>query len=326
MTAAPAPPADLAPAFDHCARLARRTGRNFYWSFLTLPKGRRRDMAALYAFMRVTDDLGDDESVPPDRRRLDVAQWRERTAGALVGEPGDAGLPHALTLAAFADVAARRGIPASLPLDVIDGVASDLSRPAAADGVPQTLFRTAEELDAYCYHVAGAVGLCCLHVWGCEDLDGQARQPALACGRAFQLTNILRDLAEDAANGRVYLPAGDLARFGVEPADLLPPTGDEEFTARLEADRGGEAVGSRLSRLLRREADRARAEYAAAEPLFDLVGPHGRGALAAMTAVYRPLLDRVSGAGPAVLTRRVRVPAWRKAAAVGRGFAARWVG
>ena len=311
-----APPADLAPAFDHCARLARAAGKNFYWSFLTLPRAMRRDMAALYAFMRVTDDLGDDGAVPLDRRRLAVADWRERTAAALAGEPVPANEEHAAVLAAFADVAARRGIPAELPRDVIDGVAADLAGPPAEPGSPRVFFRTPAELDAYCYHVAGAVGLCCLHVWGCGGLDGAAREPALACGRAFQRTNILRDLAEDAAAGRVYLPVETLDRFGVEPADLLPD-------ADRSADRDGERVDARLARLLRCEIDRTRAEYAAAGPLFDCVSPAGRGVLRAMMAIYGGLLDRIEATGVGVLTRRVRVPAWRKAAAVAGGLVAR---
>ena len=321
MSAAPAPvkqapPADLAAAFAHCTRLARRTGRNFYWSFLTLPADQRRDMSALYAFMRVTDDWGDDDALPLDRRRLAVADWRERTAAALAGEGGDPGRPHAPVLAAFADVAARRGVPPNLPLDVVDGVAADLAGLPPVPGEPRVFFATAAGLDDYCYHVAGAVGLCCLHVWGCEDLDGEAREPALACGRAFQRTNVLRDLAEDAAAGRVYLPADALARFGVGPADFLPGAG-------RAADRDGEPVAGRLARLLRCEADAARREYAAAEPLFGFVSPAGRGVLRAMTAIYGDLLARVEAAGVGVLDRRVRVPAWRKAAAVAGGLAAR---
>ena len=310
------PPADLAPAFDHCTRLARAAGKNFYWSFLTLPRAMRRDMAALYAFMRVTDDLGDDAAVPLGRRRLAVAQWRDRTAAALRGEPGNPEAAHAAVLAAFADVAARRGIPTELPRDVIDGVAADLAGAPAEPGAPRVFFRTPAELDGYCYHVAGAVGLCCLHVWGCDELDADAREPALACGRAFQRTNVLRDIAEDAAAGRVYLPAETLARFGVEPADLLPG-------ADRSADRDGEPVDARLARLLRCEVDRTRVDYAAAEPLFDFVSPAGRGVLRAMTGIYGGLLDRVAAAGTGVLRRRVRVPAWRKAAAVAGGLAER---
>ena len=310
---------DLDAAFASCTRLARRTGRNFYWSFLTLPRPMRRDMAALYAFMRVTDDLGDDPAEPLDRRRAAVAHWRDRTAAALAGDPIDPGEPHAAVLRAFADVARRRGIPASLPDNVIDGVAADLAGPPAVPGAPRVFFETAAGLDAYCYQVAGAVGLCCLHVWGCEGVDGAAREPALACGRAFQRTNVLRDLAEDAAAGRVYLPADTLLQFGLEPADFLP-------TADVSADRDGEPVERRISRLLRCEVDRTRAEYAAAEPLFGRVSPAGRGVLRAMTAIYGGLLDRVEAAGAGVLDRRVRVPTWRKIAAVGTGLLARRAG
>ncbi|NNJ24462.1 phytoene/squalene synthase family protein [Alienimonas chondri] len=308
-----APPPNLDAAFADCTRLARRTGKNFYWSFLTLPADQRRDMGALYAFMRVTDDLGDDPDEPLDRRRWAIEDWRSRTEAALRGDSVD---PSVAYLAAFMDVVRRRGIPVHLPLDVIDGVAADLAGPQAAPGEPRTFFETAAQRDDYCYHVAGAVGLCCLHVWGCEQLDGTAREPALACGRAFQRTNILRDLAEDAATGRVYLPAERLAQFGVEPADLLGNGLDEI--------RDGEAIRHRLERLLRCEVEEVRHEYDRAKPLFAHVSPHGRGVLHAMTRIYGDLLNQAEHAGIDVLRRRVRVPAWRKAAAVAGGFAERW--
>ena len=315
MSVAAAPPPGLAAAFDHCDRLARRTGRNFYWSFLTLPRDMRRDMAALYAFMRVTDDLGDDPAAPLDARRAAVADWRDRTAAALAGGfvGGDP------VLAAFADVAARRGIPSHLPADVIDGVAADLAGPPPGPAAPRVFFPDAPARDAYCYRVAGAVGLVCLHVWGCDGLEdpgGAARGPALALGRAFQRTNILRDLAEDAAAGRCYLPADLLARFGLVPADLAAG-------ADPAATRGGEAVRSRLSRLIRCEAAGVRAEFAAAESLSGLVSRDGRGVLRAMTAIYRDLFERVEAAGPGVLDGRVSVPTWRKLAAVAAGLADR---
>ena len=244
----------------------------------------------------------------------------ERTAAALHGEPVDPTADHAAVLTAFADVARRRDIPPGLPRDVIDGVAADLAGPPPAFGEPRAYFDDAGQRDAYCYQVAGAVGLCCLHVWGCEDLNGHAREPALACGRAFQRTNILRDLAEDALSGRVYLPADRLTQFGVEPADLLGPSDDPI----LDAVRDGEPVRRRLERLLRCEADEIGAEYAAAEPLFEFVSPHGRGVLHAMFAIYGGLLNRVEAAGIDVLDRRVRVPTWRKLAAVAGGLSARW--
>ncbi len=318
MSAASPPSAALDAAFAHCTRLARRTGKNFYWSFLTLPADQRRDMGALYAFMRVTDDLGDDAAVPLDQRRLAVADWRERAAAAaLHGEPGAEAADHAAILIAFADVARRRSIPAGLPLDVVDGVAADLAGPPPEVGQPRAYFDTAAQRDDYCYQVAGAVGLCCLHVWGCEQLDDDAREPALACGRAFQRTNMLRDLAEDAREGRVYLPAARLAQFGIQPADLL---GDE-----AERTRDGEPIRRRLERLLRCEADEVRAEYAAAEPLFEFASPQGRRVLHAMFGIYGSLFRRVEAAGAGVLDRRVRVPTWRKAAAVAGGLSARFI-
>ncbi|MEM9703436.1 MAG: squalene/phytoene synthase family protein, partial [Planctomycetota bacterium] len=175
-----APPLDA--AFAHCTRLARRTGKNFYWSFLTLPRDQRRDMGALYAFMRITDDLGDDPAEPLEGRRTAVLRWRTQTEAAMNGESGDPADPHADVLRAFADVTQRRAIPAHLPLDVIDGVAADLEGATPTFGQPRVFFENAEQRDRYCYHVAGAVGLCCLHVWGCDGLsaggqDEAAREP-----------------------------------------------------------------------------------------------------------------------------------------------------
>jgi phytoene synthase len=169
--------------------LARRTAGNFYFSFLTLPGPLFRDMCALYAFMRISDDLGDDESVSIDRRRELLAAWRQSLGRALDGDPRD----HP-ALPALADAVGRHSVPREHLFAVLDGVAMDL-KPAG--------FETFEELSKYCYHVAGAVGLCCIHVWGFHD--DRAIPAAIDCGLAFQLTNILRDLGEDARAGRVYL-------------------------------------------------------------------------------------------------------------------------
>ena len=305
--------ADLAAAFDHCGRLARRTGKNFAWSFLTLPRAMRRDMGAVYAFMRVTDDLGDDAAVPVAERRAALDAWRAATVAISEDAPRAAGFNPAAPadvqiLAAFADVARRRGIDPRYPLAVIDGVRSDLEHPASPTE-PRVLCGTWADLSDYCYHVAGAVGLCCLPVWGVTGDAGDPAVvgPALACGRAFQLTNILRDVAEDAAAGRIYLPAEDLARFDLTAADLagggLVPDHDDRFRA-----------------LMRFEADRARAQYAAARPLSARLSRPGRRILAAMTGIYGGLLDRIERSNFAVYDGRIAVPKWRKIAVVGRAL------
>lgn len=272
---------DLAASFHHCRRLTQRTAGNFYYSFLTLPSEVRRDMCALYAFMRVSDDLGDDDSVPLEQRRTNLATWRESVAQTL-----SSGHSNHAVLPALVDVVERRAIPRELLSDVIDGIEMDLA-PVA--------FETFAQLERYCYHVAGAVGLCCIHVWGFEGRA--ARQQAIECGLAFQLTNILRDLAEDAARGRTYLPREDLDRFGYTPADLAASVNDERFV-----------------RLMAFEVERAKASYERSKPLSTSINPVGRPVLAAMRRIYGGLLQEIERRNYDVFTRRVALPRWKKLA------------
>ena len=272
----------LRNSYRFCADLSRREAKNFYWSFRLLPPPRRRAMCALYAFMRHTDDLAD-EPGPVDGKRASLATWRLNLDAALAGCP-DAwpGLP------ALADTVQTFRIPAKHLHDVIDGVEMDVE-PAG--------FATFDDLYAYCYRVASAVGLCCIHIWGYTSEDGRAEKLAEACGIALQLTNILRDVREDAAHGRVYLPADDLARFGVATADL-------------SADLPTPA----LRELLAFEGRRAAEYYEQAKPLVGLVAAPGRPVLRAIVGIYRALLDEIERRDYNVLSRRVTLPPWKKAA------------
>ena len=272
----------LRNSYRFCADLSRREAKNFYWSFRLLPPPRRRAMCALYAFMRHTDDLAD-EPGPVDGKRAALATWRLNLDAALAGCP-DAwpGLP------ALADTVQTFMIPAKHLHDVIDGVEMDVE-PAG--------FATFDDLYAYCYRVASAVGLCCIHIWGFTSEDGRAEKLAEACGIALQLTNILRDVREDAAHGRVYLPADDLARFGVATADL-------------SADLPTPA----LRELLAFEGRRAAEYYEQAKPLVGLVAAPGRPVLRAIVGIYRALLDEIERRDYNVLSRRVTLPPWKKAA------------
>lgn len=274
---------DLDASFAHCRRLARRTAKNFYYSFLTLPPDVRRDMCALYAYMRICDDLGDDASIAVERKRDSLAGWRKEVLRAL--ETGEAGHP---VLPALADVVRRRGVPQESLLDVIDGVEMDLS---------PVRYETFEALSDYCYHVAGAVGICCIHVWGFDGDDAVPR--AVDCGLAFQLTNILRDLGEDAAMGRIYLPREDLDRFGYAESDLANAVVDDRFR-----------------RLMAFEVARARDHYRRAEDLSRIVSPTGRPVLAAMRRIYGGLLDEIERRNGDVFRRRVTLPRWKKLAIV----------
>lgn len=269
----------LTDSVEFCTRLARRTGRNFYYSFLTLPKPLRRDMCVLYAFMRETDDIGDDESLSIDERRERLAEWKRNVEQMLGGETS----AHPL-MPALADLLARKKIPPEYLFEVIAGVEMDLS--------PRRI-ETFDELQEYCYRVAGAVGLCCIHVWGYRDEE--AVEPAIDCGTAFQLTNILRDLSEDAQRGRVYLPQEDLRRFGYTEEDLA-----------------GKVMSPPFREMMRFEVRRARQYYESSERLFEHLSDAGKPILRAMRRIYGGLLDRIEAAGYDVYSRRISLPRVRK--------------
>ena len=264
-----------------CRRLSRRTAGNFYFSFLTLPRECFQDMCVLYAFMRLSDDLGDDASLPVEERARRLEQWRIDLRRALAGEPTD----HPV-FPALVQMIQRHRIPPQYLFDVIAGVERDL-QPVG--------FETFDELMDYCYHVAGAVGLCCVHVWGYRD--ERALDLAVDCGRAFQLTNILRDLGEDAAHGRVYLPREDLRRFDYSEEDLAAQRRDDRFV-----------------RLMQFQTQRARGFYRRAEQLLDLLDPAGRAVYGAMLRIYGGLLREIERNGYDVFTRPIRLSKARKLA------------
>lgn len=274
-------PIALDDSYEWCRKVARRTARNFYFSFLTLPRELFRDMCVLYAFMRVTDDIGDDERVPIDERRERLERWKRDVAAALEGLP----VEHPV-FPALVEITRRHRIPQEHLAAVLDGVAMDLDFAG---------FETFEELERYCYHVAGTVGLCCIRIWGYHD--ERAIPAAIDCGLAFQLTNILRDLGEDANAGRIYLPRADLQRFDFTAEDLRAQSRDDRF-----------------ERLMRFEADRAQQAYARARALFDYLEPPGKPILAAMFGIYGGLLAKIEARGFDVYSRRIRLSRPRKLA------------
>lgn len=285
----------LDASYRACRRLARRTAGNFFVSFLGLSRDRFRGMCALYAFLRLSDDLGDEPGWSSRERQERLGAWRGHLEMALDGptvprvEPVD-------VFPALADTVARFRIPAETLGEVLDGIAMDL--------VPRT-YETIEDLQTYCDRVAGAVGLCCLHIWGFHDQA--AEETALDCGMALQLTNILRDLHEDAAMGRVYLPQEDLRRFAVTADDLVAGRVDGGFRP-----------------MMRFEVERTRAYYVAAEQLFEQIDRPGRPVLRAMLTIYGAMLDRIEQVDYNVFDHPIRVSTWRKvlagfAAVLGRG-------
>lgn len=278
-------------SYAYCRKVARSRARNFYYSFLLLDQQRRSAMCALYTFNRVCDDLSDDPGESGSRPRADRLEvWRSEMGSALTGQYGE----HPCW-PAFHDTVRRYGIPEHYFHEMIDGVESDLT--------PRSL-ETFDDLYRYCYQVASVVGLSVLYVFGYKSEEA----PPLAekCGVAFQLTNILRDVREDALAGRVYLPGEDLARFGVG-AELL---------------RDGEATAEFVE-LMRFEAGRAHRYYQESKPLVGLVAPRSQGALWALIEIYFRLLERIESSDYDVLRRRIRVPTWEKCAILARGLAKR---
>ncbi|GAC1466355.1 MAG: phytoene/squalene synthase family protein [Isosphaeraceae bacterium] len=286
---------EIKASYDHCQKTARRHAANFYPSFLLLPSEQRRSMCALYAFMRQTDDIADEPGSTAIKAAA-LGSWRASLDLALLGRS----LPQIWPgWPALADTVTRHGIPSEYLHAVIDGVAMDIDSRA---------FTTFDELYSYCYRVASAVGLCCLHIWGFRSEGGRAEELAEACGIALQLTNILRDVREDALNGRVYLPLDDLFSHGVKIDELR-----------------GETTSQSLRALLAFEGRRAYDYYRKAEPLGHLISPTGRPVFHSINGVYRSLLDEIARRDYDVLPGRVSIPGWRKAAITVRAFAGRFV-
>ncbi len=287
--------ARLAASYRFCRQMAQCSRSSFYASFLLLPPAKRRAMDALYAFMRHTDDLGDSDR-PAAERAVVLTQWRQQFQQALAGqglaEAQPADTPGAQLLPAVADTVARYGIPPEHLVAVIDGQVMDLE-PAR--------YETFDDLVVYCERVASAVGLACIYIWGFRD--PAALEPARQCGIAFQLTNILRDLGEDLARGRLYLPLADLHACDYSPEAMFDRQVDERFL-----------------RLVALEVDRARQLYADAARLSQWLEPEGRRIFSMMNAVYRRLLEKVARRAPQLLQQRVRLNRLEKLGIVLRWF------
>ncbi|WP_165070436.1 phytoene/squalene synthase family protein [Paludisphaera rhizosphaerae] len=284
--------ARLAESYRFCGEVARREARNFYLAFRLLTAERRQAMCALYAFMRHSDDLADDEAPGVDKAAA-LAGWRADLDSALESRESTwPGLP------ALADSVHKFAIPPALLHEVIEGVEMDLS--------PRR-FDHFDELVDYCRHVASAVGLCCIHIWGYDSDGGRAERLADRCGLALQLTNILRDVREDAGLGRVYFPRDDMERHGVTDADL-------------HADHAGPA----LRNLAADYAARAYACYDEAAGLVPLVEPIGRPVLLTIAGIYRAVLDEIVRRDYDVLAGRASIPKRRKIAIALRSLSSRF--
>jgi len=271
----------LTQSYAECRRIARSSHSNFYYAFFLLPKSRRDGLAALYAFMRLVDDVADEGNDLASKQRS-LAKWRGALDEAVNanGQARSSELPGAAqVLPALVDTMRRYNMPARYLHDLISGAEMDLTVKS---------YPTFDRLREYCYRVAGTVGLTCTHVFGFRD--ARALDLAEKLGLAFQLTNIIRDVRDDRAMGRVYLPEADLAEYNVKPEDL----------ARGEATLG-------VRELLRFEAQRAWQCYEDGAALLSLVEPESRAALWLLVHTYSALLARMEDLDFAVFGERVRL-------------------
>ncbi len=328
-------PLQLAAAYAVCRSISRVAARNFYYSFLALPAEKRDALCAVYSFMRHADDVSDDPSLPPAERRARLDDWLERFRRVLAGEPTDDPV-----LMAVADAQHRYAIPPALLETLVEGTAMDLQDSAPQEAAHENLapgacpagaagsttqpqasgngqreattavgnrralapqYTTFDELRNYCYHVASVVGLICIKIFGYHQPE--AEPLAEQCGIAFQLTNIIRDVKEDAAMGRVYIPREDLDRFGLAAAEF-----------------GNGAQPTRFRPLLEFEAQRAREFYAAADQLLPMIDEDSRPALWVLVTIYRRLLEKIAARDYDVFSGHVRLTAPEKLRVLAKGL------
>ena len=294
----------LDEAYRTCRAIAKREAKNFYYAFVALPEPRRNAICAIYAFMRKADDLSDDEAISRDQRLRNLEQWQadwhSAAASRQTSDP---------VFIAVRDATQRYSIPISLLDELIAGTTSDLKSNAGEGSTgaatPDT-YATFADLYRYCYLVASVVGLVCIRIFGYTD--PAAEKLAEETGVAFQLTNILRDVAEDAERGRVYLPLEDLAARNVTLEMILhrakgsPPSQNERA---LLADIGKRAEGF----------------YASAEKLLPMIDAESRPALWVLVSIYHALLRRIERADYDVFTERASVPTVQKVSILAAGMA-----
>jgi phytoene synthase len=286
----------LNTAYSVCLHIARASAKNFYYGFMLLPRRKRNALSAVYAFMRHADDLSDDPGMAPLERRAKLTEFIDSYHRSV--ETGRTDDPVFLALK---DSQQRYKIPMELLDQLVAGTEMDVREGGEQSDRPLVVYRTFEELYGYCYHVASVVGLVCIRIFGYRD--PAAEKYAEQLGIAFQLTNILRDVKEDAAMSRVYLPEEDMQRFGVSADELASGVPLEK-----------------LRPLLAFEAARAREFYVSAERLLPLIEEVSQPALWAMVEIYRGILDRIELKLYDVYTERVRLSVSDKLKILVKGF------
>jgi len=290
-------------AYSVCRGITRSQAKNFYYGFLVLPKRKRQALSAVYAFMRRCDDIADDPSLSARERQQKLDIWLDAFHAAQAGSPTDDPVLLALT-----DAQRRFHIPLGLLDALAFGTAMDVEQidPEQNPDQPttpglQVQYRSFQDLERYCYHVASVVGLVCIRIFGYTD---PAAEPlAEKCGLAFQLTNIIRDVKEDAAVGRIYLPQDELEQFGISATDL---------TSARDA--------SRVRPLLELQAQRAFENYRAGDELLHFVAEDSQPALWVLVNIYRSLLEKIVRLNYDVFTRKVSLTLREKLTILSKGF------
>jgi 15-cis-phytoene synthase len=282
---------ELIASYRSAESVARRRS-NFYYSFVVLPAEKKRAFCAVYAFMRYCDDISDGNASISDKRAA-LRDWRLQLDAAYAGTLGTNPI-----LPAFRDTVRNFSIPADYFHWIIDGAEMDLDA---------LCYETFGDLYNYCFHVASAVGLVCLHLFGFSD--ARAKKYAEQCGIAFQLTNILRDVKEDACMERIYLPAEDLRKFDYSAEELRRGVLDERFR-----------------KLMSFETERAQEYYRAARNLLPLVDVASRPALWAMIEIYERILHRIVQRQFDVFHAPIRLAGAEKCSVAFRALAMRLAG
>jgi phytoene synthase len=264
-------------AYEVCAAMTRESATNFYYAFLTLPTDKRRAIYATYAFCRLCDDIVDEPGMRANASSELAAVRTKLSESFNGGADGD-------IWTALADSQQRFSIGKEHYAAVIEGCEMDLTK---------SRYETFDERVEYCKRVASAVGLVCIEVCGYDDQA--AVKYAVDLGIAMQLTNVIRDVAEDAENGRIYLPQEELRRFGYSEVQLMAGLVNNDFRE-----------------LIRFQVERARKYFASGKNLFPLLDRRSRACPQAMAEVYTSILDRVEAARYDVLTQRVSLSKWSK--------------
>jgi 15-cis-phytoene synthase len=285
-------------AYSVCRGITRSQAKNFYYGFLVLPKRKRQALSAVYAFMRRCDDIADDPGLAARDRKQKLDAWLDAFHFAEAGHPTDDPV-----LLAVVDAQRRFSIPVGLLDQLAFGTAMDVGEENPDQNYPRhpIQYRNFQELERYCYNVASVVGLVCIHIFGYKDAASEPLAERL--GLAFQLTNIIRDVKEDAVLGRVYLPQDDLAQFGIPAAELATMTDP-----------------ARLRTLLEFEAQRAFENYHAGDELLSLISEDSQPALWVLINIYRSLLQKIVRLDYDVFTRKVSLTLREKLSIFGKGF------